>query len=100
MRRGNNNIGFYTSSVITIIQASEFGHALVGPYLLIILSIMWWGEGYCMSCYNNHTQHWQLIINLSISGKLEIWKKNIVTGNLISNKPYLISGKLGIIASK
>ncbi len=57
----------------------------------------------CILCELSHVIKHQkkiLIINLSISGKLEIWKKNIFTGNLISSKPYLISGKLGIISGK
>jgi hypothetical protein len=41
-----------------------------------------------------------LIINLTVSSKLDIWKTDIFTRNLISSKPYPICGKLKIIWSK
>ena len=37
---------------------------------------------------------------MSISGKLDISKRTLFTGNFITSKPYLLSGKLEIISSK
>ena len=65
---------------------------------------MKWNEMNCtVSNYKwNEMKHQKkiLIINLTVSSKLDIWKTDIFTRNLISSKPYPICGKLKIMWSK